>query len=619
MDRLVARPLPRWVRKGVDVRLHRRSYASPSSPTTAPSRTRKYARRIGYFIAGTGVLYTLDRLFNASAITRNFRTIHTCAMITLDYKFNFTPEKSDLIPELHQRVADRMYNLFTSNGGLYIKIGQAIGANAAFLPKPMQEKFAKLFDDAPQIRYSEVLSVFRSEFGRPPSGPNGVFEFFDENAIASASIAQVHKAKLWPAPGDTQEYWVAVKVQKPAVSKQTEWDLGAYRIVMWMFENWAFDLPVYFVVDFVTDHLRQELDFLREADNANRTAALIASEPRLSDKVYIPKVYEDLTTKRIMTAEWIDGVRFSDRQSVFDLMGEKPSRLGAYTIPLAVSPTETHSDAPLPLGPLRGGVKSVMQTMVELFSAQMFSFGVIHCDPHPGNILIRPNPAKPEMPQLVLLDHGLYVTVGDEFRKQWAGLWKSLLLSDYHTVELVARSWGVGLPDLFASATLMRPVRLKKVDKEKFAREIEEIGRMSQYEQSVRMKAKLKDFLIDTDRLPKALLFLMRNMRIVQGNNQSMGAAVNRVKITGYWASRSLTYTHDLPLIQRIKEYWNYAAFRGTMFSLDILFWAIRFRQWFWLKLGRYSSNFEDEVEKSMQVFAKGSLGMDIKGGVFQG
>lgn len=574
---------------------------------------------MGYFIAGTGAVYTLDRLFNASAITRNCRTIHTCAMITLDYKFNFTPEKSDLIPELHQRVADRMYNLFTSNGGLYIKIGQAIGANAAFLPKPMQEKFAKLFDDAPQIPYSEVLSVFRSEFGRPPSGPNGVFEFFDENAIASASIAQVHKAKLWSAPGDTQEHWVAVKVQKPAVSKQTEWDLGAYRIVMWMFENWAFDLPVYFVVDFVTDHLRQELDFIREADNANRTAALIASEPRLSDKVYIPKVYDDLTTKKVMTAEWIDGVRFSDRQGVFDLMGEKPSRLGAYTIPLAVSPTEMHSDSPLPPRPLRGGVKAIMQTMVELFSAQMFSFGVIHCDPHPGNILIRPNPAKPESPQLVLLDHGLYVTVDDEFRKQWAGLWKSLLLSDYHAVEQVARSWGVGLPDLFASATLMRPVRLKKVDKEKFAREIEEISRMSQYEQSVRMKAKLKEFLIDTDRLPKALLFLMRNMRIVQGNNQSMGAPVNRVKITGYWASRSLTYTHDLSLKQRIKEYWSYATFRGIMFSLDVLFWTIRFRQWFWLKLGRYSSNFEDEVEKSMQVFAKGSLGMDVKVGVFQG
>lgn len=112
----------------------------------------------------------------------------------------------------------------------------------------MQLKFAKLFDDAPQIPYSTVLSVFKHEFGRLPSGPGGVFEIFEEEAIASASIAQVHKAKLWPVEGDTQEHWVAVKVQKPDVRQQMEWDLGAYRMVMWMFEHWAFDLPVYFVV-----------------------------------------------------------------------------------------------------------------------------------------------------------------------------------------------------------------------------------------------------------------------------------------------------------------------------------------------------------------------------------
>lgn len=109
----------------------------------------------------------------------------------------------------------------------------------------MQAKFAKLFDDAPQIPYSSVLSVFKAEFGRPPAGPGGVFEIFDEKAVASASIAQVHKAKLRPEDGGQ---WVAVKIQKPDVGKQMEWDLGAYRAVMWMFEHWAFDLPVYFVV-----------------------------------------------------------------------------------------------------------------------------------------------------------------------------------------------------------------------------------------------------------------------------------------------------------------------------------------------------------------------------------
>ena len=94
----------------------------------------------------------------------------------------------------------------------------------------MQDKFAKLFDDAPQIPYSDVLSVFISEFGRPPSGPGGAFEIFEEKADASASIAQVHKAKMWPAEGETEGKWVAVKVQKPDVSKQMWWDLATYRL-----------------------------------------------------------------------------------------------------------------------------------------------------------------------------------------------------------------------------------------------------------------------------------------------------------------------------------------------------------------------------------------------------
>ncbi len=124
--------------------------------------------------------------------------------------------------------------------------GQAIGNNAALLPAPMQEKFQKLFDDAPQVPYTVVRAVLRSEFGRDPSGPEGVFEEFEEQAVASASIAQVHRAKLRSPDGNGP--WVAVKVQKPAVSKQVEWDLGAFRVVMWLYENYLFDMPAYFIV-----------------------------------------------------------------------------------------------------------------------------------------------------------------------------------------------------------------------------------------------------------------------------------------------------------------------------------------------------------------------------------
>jgi aarF domain-containing kinase len=66
--------------------------------------------------------------------------------------------------------------------------------------------------------------VFEDEFGRPPAGPNGVFAVFEEQAAASASVAQVHRAKTHEGE------WVAVKIQKPAVGKQVEWDLAAFKV-----------------------------------------------------------------------------------------------------------------------------------------------------------------------------------------------------------------------------------------------------------------------------------------------------------------------------------------------------------------------------------------------------
>ncbi|KAG6833288.1 hypothetical protein H0H87_008919 [Tephrocybe sp. NHM501043] len=486
----------------------------------------------------------------------------------------------------------------------------------------MQLKFAKLFDDAPQIPYSVVDKVFRSELGRPPCGPDGIFEVFEEQAVASASIAQVHRAKLWPRPGDTEEKWVAVKVQKPDVATQMEWDLGAYRAVMWMFEHWAFDLPVYFVVDFISDHLRQELDFVNEANNARRTAEFVASEPLLSESVYIPNVYPEFSTKKVMTAEWIEGVRLSDRPGIRALMGEP-------------NPLDSPSSLPssMPTKPLKGGAKAIMQVMVELFSAQMFDWGWVHCDPHPGNVIIRPHPSKPSKPQLVLIDHGLYVAVEDNFKRQWVELWRGMLASDFESVEKVTSQWGMGLPDLVASATLMKPTRLRRAEtrkgetkeesrerRDREAAKREAMKNMSQYEMSVMMKERLKEFLTDTDRMPKALIFLTRNMRMVQGNNQSFGSPVNRIKITGFWASRSLTQARNLTLSQTLREYWYHLIFRGIMFSLDLVFWKNKITIWIRRRLGMSpGEGFEDEMERTMRGFAKDSLGVEVAPTAFQG
>jgi len=163
---------------------------------------------------------------------------------------------------------------------------------------------------------------------------------------------------------------------------------------------------------------------------------------------------------------------------------------------------------------------------VELFSAQMFDWGFVHCDPHPGNIIIRARPApsssrlssKPVLrdPQLVLLDHGLYVTIRPTVKRQYASLWRALLSSDWDTIRNVTESWGVGEAGLFASAVLMRPVNmgLKANGSTPRTRTNGDAGaELNAYEQSVRMKERLKRFLVDTDKMPKELIFLGRNMR----------------------------------------------------------------------------------------------------------
>lgn len=311
--------------------------------------------------------------------------------------------------------------------------------------------------------------------------------------------------------------------------------------------------------DFISDRLRQELDFETEASNATRLASFIASDPHLSRRVHIPVVYPEYTTKRVMTAEWIDGVRLSDRDGVMRIMGEGGKRLPKTASYLSLSPSDIAPSAsgvtgsvfqggnmsegkgdidelPLPLGlkkPLKGGVKELMQAMVELFGAQIFRWGFVHCDPHPGNVIIRPHPSYANEPQLVLLDHGLYVQLSENFRREYATLWKGLLAADLETVKEVTIGWGIGTPELFASATLMRPIRVRwrrtwtgdwhawwsgrgkrpvnaQNPDDKVGESQEDFD---EYKEGVGMKEKLKRFLTDTDKMPKELAFIGRNMR----------------------------------------------------------------------------------------------------------
>ncbi|KAF2022228.1 ABC1-domain-containing protein [Aaosphaeria arxii CBS 175.79] len=604
-----------------------------------PFTRRKWVRRLFAVSAVLGIGYTIDTQFNASAITRSLRTFKTGLLVGIDYKINFRahPPLAASIEHLHERNAVRVFDLLGNNGGLYLKIGQAIAMQSAILPPAFQKMFAKMFDDAPQNDWREVEKVIREDFGKSPEEVFGVSfsgepgkGVMEKTARASASVAQVHWARL----ADGRE--VAIKIQKKEIARQVGWDLWAFKVVAFAY-SWWFKIPMYSLVPYISERLMLETDFENEADNAEEMRKLVAGESRLNGRVYIPEVYRDLSSKRVMTAEWIEGVRLWDKAGITNRWqggwrAGSPGAGGAKLPP--IRQTNGNPDPNVPAGTAKNGLlkpdrlswkghngkgglgvslTEVMGTIVDLFSAQMFLWGLVHCDPHPGNIFIRRLPSG--KPEVVLIDHGLYIRMNPKFRHQYALFWKSLLAFDNDTIKDIVSSWGVNNPDIFASATLMRPYQggdnstLNELRNGATGKDQQERA----YEMQVKARDGIKQILGDETKWPRELIFIGRNLRIVQGNNQFLGSPVNRIKITGLWASRALTESLDLSYTERWSNWVKHLRFRSVLVLTDIVFLWSRLRQA--LGLGR---GMEEDIEERMRVMAK-DFGVELNHGVFEG
>lgn len=635
--------------------LRRLQHSSAFQPLTPPSpaslgkptapkhyrRSRKWLRRTVRVVLAGAIILGVDNYAYDSCLTRSLRTFSVGLLVALDYKLNFRPDPwiGDSVMDVHNRSAQRIFDLLRTNGGLYLKIGQAIAMQSAILPPEFQKMFARMFDDAPQNEWRAVEKVIREDFGGKSveevfgvsfTGEQGK-GMMERTARASASVAQVHWARL----SDGRE--VAIKIQKKEIKRQVGWDLWAFKVVTRIYTLW-FDLPLYHLVPYISERLMLETDFENEARNAEGMRRLVQQEPRLRNRVYIPEVYHALSSKRVMTAEWIEGVRLWDKEGITSPWygGYGRGSPGAGGEPLD-PPVQNHAPKMLskttheeqgeerlkpprdywrgPTG--RGGLglslRPVMQTMVDLFSAQMFLWGLVHCDPHPGNIFIRRLPSG--KPELVLIDHGLYIRMSPKFRHDYASVWRALMTFDNATIERVTRDeWGINAPEIFASATLMRPY---EGGEKNIMREMQELSKkdqkVRQFEMQQRMRKGIRDILANQDKFPQELIFIGRNLRIVQGNNQFLGSPVNRVKITGTWASRALSEDKNAPLTERLKERWKHAMFRLVLLSTDLFFYWSKVRQV--LGLGK---GMDDDIEESMKRMAEG-MGVELQHGVFEG
>lgn len=246
-------------------------------------------------LLGAGLVgYAYDCLEGGQKINRSALAGYVAFATFVDYKYVLTYTDKSL-GQVHKRVADRWLWCVQQNGGLYTKLAQAVSSMNHVLPPEYLDTLKVIQDHAPTVDHNQVEQVLLKSFGKTSSE---LFSYFEPEAIASASIAQVHRARL---PDGTP---VAVKIQKPAIAKQIEADLFMYRWLGFFLEK-SFGLPLQWTIPYTSAQLRQETDFRIEANNSKLAEADI--EPALRGKVSIPRVYEEFSNDRVLTCEWIEG------------------------------------------------------------------------------------------------------------------------------------------------------------------------------------------------------------------------------------------------------------------------------------------------------------------------
>ena len=275
-------------------------------------------------------------------------------------------------------------------GPCFIKVGQALSTRPDLIRKDWLEELTNLQDNLPSFSHEKALEIIENELGKPA---NELFKEFPSKPIASASLGQVYKAKLF------SNSWVAVKVQRPNLIFNIRRDIVIIKILGVLSApilplNLGFGLGE--IIDEFGRSLFDEVDYKKEANNAEKFSNLFHN----NNSVTIPTVERHLSTTKVLTTSWIDGTKLKDRNELIQ-NNLNPSKL------------------------IRTGVISGIQQLLE--------FGYFHADPHPGNMFALEG-HNGDLGNIAYVDFGMMDSISEVDRLTLTGAIVHLINNDFNSV-----------------------------------------------------------------------------------------------------------------------------------------------------------------------------------------
>jgi ubiquinone biosynthesis protein len=372
------------------------------------------------------VKYGLDDIIKETHLLRPLR-----------FLFHLAPRRRDRTAPLGERIRLALEEL----GPIFVKFGQAISTRRDLLPPDIADELARLQDAVPPFPAEQAKAIIEGAYDQPVET---VFERFDEQPLAAASIAQVHTAKL---RAGTE---VIVKVLRPGVREQIDRDLHVLRLIAGLADRyWEHGkrLRPLEVVDEYEHTILDELDLMREAANT----AQLKRNFQDSDMLYVPEIYWDYCRPEVLVQERIYGTPISDMETL---------RAAGTNIQL------------------------LAENGVEIFFTQVFRHNFFHADMHPGNIFVIHT--DPEKPKYAAVDFGIVGTLNPEDQRYLAENFLAFFDRDYYRIAKLHldSGWvpaGTRIDQLEAAVrTVCEPIFNKPLSEISFAQVLIRLFRVAQ-------------------------------------------------------------------------------------------------------------------------------------------